>query len=601
WLNVGWTVLAREDQARNEGRVATPVETDPDAAYSKAIDVYDHGCGNLRNKALALGEWSDVALRRGDVATARARLELARKVVATPDSMLRFDLLERDGQVALAAKDGDAALAAYDRLRALGAAAGWISMEWRAAWGRAESLRLLGKPADALSASIEGEALVERDLRWIPAGEGRTSFLDARSSTARQQVELLLAAGRDADALAVARRARARSMRTLERADRIATLTTAERAIWDEAISARWRVRDAMDVEARDDWQRAAMDLGQALSTRRTREAAADDALDAATAGLAKLTLGAGADAYPMPPVGVVELLYVPTRDGWIGFASSHGSLETRRLGPIDATAPAATLATQLLVPFADRINDAARLWILPMGPLRAVDFHALPWSGAPLLAKTIVEYPLDVSDVRASEDAALGPALIVGDANDDLPAARVEATDVADKLARSPAAHVERLIGSQATRRAVEAGLVSADLFHYAGHGIFSGADGWQSALTLADATALSVGDILALTRVPRWVVLSGCETARSEAHATADGLGLAQAFVLAGARGVVASTRPVDDRLAADVMRALYADLTRDHDRAPDLGAALRRVVLEIASRTPDRDVGAFRVLRR
>jgi CHAT domain-containing protein len=62
--------------------------------------------------------------------------------------------------------------------------------------------------------------------------------------------------------------------------------------------------------------------------------------------------------------------------------------------------------------------------------------------------------------------------------------------------------------------------------------------------------------------------VVLSGCETGRS------DGLGLAHAFVAAGAGAAVGITRPVPDFEAEAVMLRFYDKLRRD--APPDEAAA-------------------------
>jgi CHAT domain-containing protein len=70
-------------------------------------------------------------------------------------------------------------------------------------------------------------------------------------------------------------------------------------------------------------------------------------------------------------------------------------------------------------------------------------------------------------------------------------------------------------------------------------------------------------VDDILALPRSPRWVVLAGCEAGASSEASAVESLGLAHAFVGAGARAVIAPVRPVPDRETAALMQALYRRL--------------------------------------
>lgn len=116
------------------------------------------------------------------------------------------------------------------------------------------------------------------------------------------------------------------------------------------------------------------------------------------------------------------------------------------------------------------------------------------------------------------------------------------------------------------------------AYLFHFAGHARFSGTDGWESAMPLADGGALTVGDVLALGSVPRLVVLSGCETGRS------DGLGLAHAFVAAGASAAVGTTRVVPDDHAARVMALFYEHLRADLPPADGAAIALQAAARDL-----------------
>ena len=130
----------------------------------------------------------------------------------------------------------------------------------------------------------------------------------------------------------------------------------------------------------------------------------------------------------------------------------------------------------------------------------------------------------------------------------------------------------------AEASAEAVRDRLATADLLHYAGHGTYSGFGGWESSLLLAEETRLTLGDLLALKRVPTWVVLSGCDTGRSSAETPVEGLGLAHAFLLAGSQAVVASTGPAADR----TVPAFFAELYRQWDREPDLALALQRAQL-------------------
>jgi cellulose synthase operon protein C len=126
------------------------------------------------------------------------------------------------------------------------------------------------------------------------------------------------------------------------------------------------------------------------------------------------------------------------------------------------------------------------------------------------------------------------------------------------------------------------------------AGHGAFAGRGGWGSELRLAGGARLSVGDLLALPRAPRRVVLSACEGGRAEPGAALEGLGLAQAFVVAGAGEVIAANRPIGDAATEAFMADLYRQLAAGTEPA----AALREAQLAWHQRAPAADWASFRL---
>ena len=147
----------------------------------------------------------------------------------------------------------------------------------------------------------------------------------------------------------------------------------------------------------------------------------------------------------------------------------------------------------------------------------------------------------------------------------------------------------LEKLESTEALAEKVRQRLPGAELFHFAGHGTFGGFGAWDSQLELADGSSLTLGDLLALSRhhrMPAWVVLSSCEVGRSSQEAPGEGLGLAHAFVLAGARGVIAATRPVHDQTGYELTRALY----RSWRPGKDLVGEFQRAQLECIKSHPD-----------
>ncbi len=358
----------------------------------------------------------------------------------------------------------------------------------------------------------------------------------------------------------------------------------------------------AQAVQDGDDWKLAADELASVIAARREHEEALEAMLDEALVALGFSNADVPVEALPEPHEGELLLVYFPVRNGLAGFAWTQQGVVGHRLGKVESAATPSQLTTTLLQPFEAQINQAKRIRFVTQGPLESVDLHGLPWKGAPLLALVPVVYGVDlpVRSGQTESAPAQGAAasVIVGDPRGDLPAARREAEQVASELLRR-GINSRRLSKSEATHTALRDALEDPSTFflHYAGHGFFAGRDGWESGLPLAGGAEFSVGDVLSLVHAPRSIVLSGCETGRTEGDVPVEGLGLGQAFIVAGSTAVVVTTRPLDDRLAERVMAALYTSDSADPTQ--DLAQALRQAVLAAANKDPSSDWTSFRVL--
>ncbi|WP_437930581.1 CHAT domain-containing protein [Sorangium sp. So ce291] len=632
--DVGWNALhvawasggssgppagVRAPLARADAGSSAPL-ADAEAPLSAALALYRGPCPRPAEQANVLTNLALAKLEAGQTGAARALLDEARRTDPRPDARVAMYWIEIEGRIALRSGSPASALRIYDRLSQLAEASELPEGRYRAALGRGRALEALGR-LDAAIAAYEGAEAVRGDLSLlVPLGQGRGGYLGRFEESARLEVDLLLR--RDPRrALRAARRSRALALAALRWIDGIEALGGEERARWEGALAAYRDARAAFDEEGRDDWRLSSDELQAARVTRASRgrsiRALLDEALFLARRG--EPVLAELADA-PALAEGELMLVLHPIRDGWAGFAVSRGGVVARRLPALDLSSPATELAAGLLAPFAAPLRAATRLRVAAHGALDRIDFHALPWDGAPLVAHMPVTYGLDLpergarpadaagatrsagaADGTQPVDAAGAPraALVVADPRRDLPAARREADAVARAL-EGWGLRVERLSGGLATHRAVAGALEQPgiELFHYAGHGFFGGLDGWDSGLALAGGSELAVGDILALRRAPARVVLSGCDTARTEAAQASPGarglgLGLAQALLVAGARSVIAATRPVDDALAERVMAALYAGEQQDP------GAQLREATLAALRADPSCDWASFRAL--
>jgi tetratricopeptide (TPR) repeat protein len=574
------------------------------SALGQALEFYAQGgpCPMPRRRANVLGNLALASLHQGSTEEAHDFVARARSSFPAADARMKTEWMDLEGRIHLAEGHFDRALKVYDDLAALAELATEPEGRFLAALGRARALAALDRwGAGAREYARACELLADRSL-LVPLSEGRGAFFGWFEESAREHVDLLL----DRDpraALAAARRTRRQMLAALQWSDRLERSDGPARARWEEALLAYRSGRLAMAAEALEDWKLPADQWAKVSSARSAREQRLLAALDEALVSLGLARKGEDDVALPGPGEGELVLAYFPVRAGLAGFASTRDGVAARRLGSVDPGASPEALAAALLSPFADQIGNARRIRVVSHGTLERIDVHALPWRDGPLLAHAPVVYGVDMpvhgegsGEPREERERQ---ALVVGDPRSNLPAARREAKTV-ERLLEPRGLRVRGLYAQQAThgalREALEDGRVS--LFHYAGHGHFGGRDGWESALPLADGGTFSVGDVLSLARAPRHVVLSGCETGRTEAGVPVEGLGLGQAFIVAGAASVVATTRPVEDRLAETVMTSFYRALGSDA-LGGDPAHRLREALLRAAEESRGSDWASFRVL--
>ncbi len=560
-------------------------------------------CTDVYLRAVTLGNLAYAALLDGRAADAASTLAEARALATDPPLSESFFWIDLDGRIALARGAPARALTIYDEMERRARAALLAEHAWSALVGRGAALEALSRPRDARSAYERAEDTLDDAELAIPIGEGRARFLVERGRSATAAIALEVASGDRDAAFRSARRARRRLLAGLEDARRLARRDAGQRARWDAAVDAYARERASIDEDAALDWKLPLAALGPAQARRAARELTLRAAIEK--------VLGLGGEDGGAPPAatdwspgpGELALLYHPAIDGWTAMAADASGVSVFHVPPLDPHATPEETSRLLIAPAHERIARASRLRLLVSGALAPIDFHALPFDGAPLVARLAVEYGIDLAEVPpARSERASGSdgplALVVGDPLRDLPQARRETHAVERALGRS-GERVALLEGRAATHAAVTTALGTATFFHYAGHATYGGEDGWDSALPLAAGGRLLATDVLALHDAPARVVVSGCSAARTASAAPGETLGIAQAFLVAGSDAVVAPTRDVADALSVTFVEALYAELERD-PRA-DLTTAVQRAQLQVREADPTSDWGNFRVLRR
>ncbi len=563
-LNLGLSLERRARARRDLHQPYDEPELSTVAARARALK-----CADPYRRSIALYVAATAALARGDTGEATRLLTEARPAAVRTIDVLQW--LDLEARIASAEKRFQDAVAKYDQAIAIATVAEQTDRLWRAVVGRGEALEALGDPG-ARAAYEAAEEILDGKVFALPLGEGRSVYLSRSEKSARLLIDHLLRVDDAAAAFAVARRARARLLVQTARATSVSSMRPEARKRWDRAIAEYRATRTTLDDAAANDWKLAAPELQKAGLARTATVNAMVAALDDAMSSL-ELPHARAALAEPGP--GELWVAFHRRREGFVAFAARTGKVTHFALDV------AGDVGEQLLAKLP--LEGVSRVVMLPYGPLRALDLHALPALEVP------VEYALDVPRLRAPVEGSESVG-IVADPTSDLPAARAEGSAIAQLFTTGYA--VRRAEGSEATAQTVAQLLESSATFHYAGHGAFGGPEGIEARLPLANGTALGILDVLTRTRVPRRVVLSACETGRA-ADASTETIGLAHAFVLAGSETVVAPTRVVPDALAAQVSIGYYRALLRGNDPGKALFLAQRAL-------DPASDWAAWRLFR-
>ena len=233
-----------------------------------------------------------------------------------------------------------------------------------------------------------------------------------------------------------------------------------------------------------------------------------------------------------------------------------------------DAVSVTDTTAANPLAPFAARLAGLEHLYVVgaPGLDLREATRDALidsktTWSEVPF-AGLLAQPQMD----------AQGAPVIIADPGADLQHARAEGRAVHARLGGA------LLLGEAATRAAALSAIsAGARVLHFAGHGALDAQSPWRAHLVLANDETLTLADLLVARPILGIVVLSGCETGVRGALSSQHAVGLPDAFLLAGARAVIATDRVVPDAAA----RAFVDHFYRHPDWATRPAAAFHSAV--------------------
>ncbi len=287
-------------------------------------------------------------------------------------------------------------------------------------------------------------------------------------------------------------------------------------------------------------------------------------------------------------------------------------SASSRALARQQTDLALADLSHRLLAPVAHLLRGAERLVIVPDGALWYVSFAALPdpGTGGPaagrpplVVGHEIVTLPSLSTLPRLRREAAgrrppLGTLAVVADSVFDVMDSRVTPTPAVPMRSYGPrdssSARLERLPFSRAEAQAIlsvaprqgtlavldfmasrdivlNGRLARYRIVHFATHAILNTENPGLSGVMLSRVDShgrprdgfLSLDDIYRLNLPADLVVLSACRTALGREIRGEGLVGLTRGFFSAGARQVLVSLWPVEDRATAELMRRFYLEM--------------------------------------
>lgn len=197
------------------------------------------------------------------------------------------------------------------------------------------------------------------------------------------------------------------------------------------------------------------------------------------------------------------------------------------------------------------------RLVVVPHGLLHHIPFQALFDGECYLLERFQISYAPSATVLALCQRRRFrhqGRAVVVGVADPLIPNVTREAQRVAEQL---PSAQL--LLDEAATLAAFHQSAYDCRLLHLACHGLFRADNPLFSALKLSDGW-LTAADVTQMTLPNALVILSACESGRSEVIGGDEIVGLVRSFLGAGAAGLIVSLWLVEDEVTAELMATLY-----------------------------------------
>ena len=266
----------------------------------------------------------------------------------------------------------------------------------------------------------------------------------------------------------------------------------------------------------------------------------------------------------------------------------------------LSSDGPLSNLYDLVIAPVADLL-DGEELIVVPDGPLFLTPFAAFQTSSRYLCESFRIRVLPSLTSLKLIANSApdyhkRNGALIVGDPFvqeivqkkgrsykkllGQLPGARSEAEMIGGVL------NVLPLIGEKATKAEVLERLNSVALIHIAAHGKMETGEialapnpKRVSKIPVAADYLLTMADVLSVRVRAKLVVLSCCHSGRGQVKAEGV-VGIARAFLGAGARCVLVSLWAIEDDASMEFMRSFYQQLVDGKSASESLNQSMKRL---------------------
>jgi CHAT domain-containing protein len=504
--------------------------------------------------------------------------------------------------------------------------------------GLAEALRIRGSLSGAAAEFRIAIASTEKTAATLRPDERRSGFLADKWQAYASLALVEQARGRPAEAFAVSERMRARQMLDLLALGRVAGSTIASKEEQDlrrrislltrrleTGVSHMQAVREPPLDERAANATREQLDAAQKAYTRLIARLRDSDPAYAAFASASTRTWKDVASRLKSDQILLEYLVTDSASTVFVVTADTVAALDLHMNGqtlsdlvefsrmaidkPADSgprelwRAPLRRLYIALIQPVAEKgyLRGKRTLLIAPHGELNFLSFASLIAPGQRdhfLIEGFQIAYtPSATVWVELGQRRLRPPhigVLAMAPHVNRLPASRNEAIAIGRIYGRQAVVK----IGSAATAGALSAALSNVGTVHFATFGVLNKHNPLFSFIELApagqDDGRLEVNEVFGLRLSGHLVVLSACQTAlASGALADVppgdDWVGLVQAFLQAGARAVVASLWPVEDRATADLMVRFHKRLAAGAAPATALAEAQRYLIRNARTASP------------